>query len=919
MALSQPIPIFFVLALTSTDRRLYKEIRGRLQDLRRQGLIKMSSSNEVKPGSDPNQVIREEMSQARIIVLLLTPDFSQSDQCVEAEMPYALEQQARGQAIVIPVLLRPTAWENLSIDGSHILPENGKPVTQWRNRDAAFLHVIKGIQQIVNEVKNRLENPILQKELPPPSLRSLLRRPNPFFIDRKKILEVLHLFFTERTTETRIQALYGVEGIGKTDLAVEYAKVHYDEYQAIFWLDASSAESLSSDILFLTEQLDIPAPNELNEQQRFKAIKQWLQQHDKWLVILDNLEAFSIVDPFIPHYSKGHVLVTAQSEQIEEVAQFISVEELSPEDGTLLLLRLAKPTLKWDLNTSALETDVLQAREIAREFMGYPLALNLAGAYIRRSKQTFSSYLELYKENKAILLENGAQSTNSYTNPVKTTFSLTFSKIGSVNPLALKLLHLLAFLHSDALPDDVIIQGVSSLDGPLRKLTASSLTFNNTLAVLQKFSLIHRSSDTTTLTMHHILQLFVKNELEEHQKYRLAEQAVRLINFIFPEVLFENWKKCQRYMSQAQHCATLIREFGLNLQEGGLLLERLGFYCLQRGIYTQAETYLNEALELYKRNERANALNIAQAKNSLGLLYRQLARYQEAKEIHEEALELRKRALGQDDPKTMESLHNLAMVYGDLGKYQEAEQYFLQVLTIEEQAKGPDDTDVADTLNELALTYLEQGRFAEAETATRRTLAIYEQAHNDAEHPDLTYPLDTLGRIEEKRGDYRQAEIFYQRALDICLHAFGEEHPETAHSKTRLAGIAVLQGEYEDAGNLYQQALNIDEQQLGSNHPDVALVLNGQATLATKLKQYERAEQLYNRALDIYKLAMGEEHPYVASVLNYLGELSSAMGHKQDGVTLFQQALAIRKNTFDSAHPSIAQSLNNLAQLQDDK
>jgi tetratricopeptide (TPR) repeat protein len=912
---SQPIPIFFILALTSRDIRLYEKIHGSLQGLRRQGLIEVSSSNEVKPGSDSNQVIRYEMSQARIIVLLLTPDFSQSDQCVEVEMPYALEQQSHGKATVIPVLLRPTAWENLSIDGSRLLPENGKPVTRWGDRDAAFLHVTKGIQQIVDEVKDRLENPILQKELPPRSLRSLLRRPNPFFIDRKKILEALHLFFTERTTETRIQALYGVEGIGKTDLAIEYAKIHYDEYQAIFWLDASSAESLSSDILFLIEQLDIPAPNELNEQQRFNAIKEWLQQHDKWLVILDNLEAFSIVDPFIPHYSKGHVLVTAQSEQIEEVAQFISVEELSPEDGTLLLLRLAKPTLQWDLNASALETDVLQAREIAREFVGYPLALNLAGAYIRRSKQTFSSYLELYKENKAILLENGAQSTNSHTNPVKTTFSLTFSKIGSVNPLALKLLHLLAFLHSDALPDDVIMQGISSLDGPLRKLTTSSLTFNNTLATLQKFSLIQRSSDTTTLTMHRMLQLFVKNELKEQQQYRLAEQAVRLVNLIFPEVLFENWKKCQRYMSQAQHCATLIREFELNLQEGGFLLERLGFYCLQRGIYDQAETYLTGALQLYGRNKYIDVLHIAQAQNSLGLLYRQLARYKEAEEAHICALKLREQTLGQDDPKTMESLHNLAMVYGDLGKYQEAERYFLQVLTIEESAKGPDNTDVADTLNELALTYLEQGRFAEAEIAARRTLAIYEQAHDDAEHPDLTYPLDTLGRIEEKRGDYRQAEIFYQKALDICLYAFDEEHPETAHSKTRLAGIAVLQGNYEDAANLYQQALNIDEQQLGSNHPDVALVLNGQAVLATKQEQYERAEQLYKQALRIYKLAMGEEHPYVANVLNYLGELSRTMGNKEDAATLFQQALAIREKTFGSTHPSIAQGPHNLTQL----
>lgn len=910
--------IFFIFASTQTDIYLFEELHKHLGPLEQQGLIEIRSRSDISAGSHTEKAIKERIDEAHIVVLLLSPDFSASDECVKVEMPYALERQAIGEATIILVHLRPVLLEDFSIEHSLLLPQDSKAVSSENNLDNALVKVARGIRRAVDEIKIQLNDPDSQMKLPRPSLRSLLRKPNPFFTDRKDILAALHLFFTERTTETRIHALYGVEGIGKTELAIEYAKIHYDEYRAIFWLDASSAESLSPYILSLTDQIGIPAPNELNEQQRFNAIEEWLRQHDKWLVILDNLEAFSIVDPFIPHYSKGHVLVTAQSEEIEEVVHSISVKEMSIEDGTLLLLRHAKPTIKWDLSDPSLETDVHQAREIAQEFTGYPLALNLAGAYIRRSKLTFSSYLKLYHEHETTLLDRGGQPANGHPNSVKAMFSLTFDKIGKVDPLALKLLHLFAFLHSDALSDDVIMQGVSSLDGPLRKLTLSPLTFNDTLIVLQQFSLVHRCSDTTTLNMHRILQLFIKKELTEKQQKQLAEQAVRLINFIFPEVLFENWKKCQRYMSQAQHCAALIREFKLTLQEGGLLLERLGFYCYQRGIYKQAETYLIQALDLYERSKRADVLNIAQALNSQGLLYRQLARYTEAEKIHERALELRERVLGQDDPKTMESQHNLAMIFGDLGKYQEAEHLYQRVLMIEERAKGPNHTDVADTLSELALIYSQQGRFAEAKVAARRALAIYEQAQG-ADHPDLTYPLDTLGTLAEQQGDYQQAEAFYEQAFEICLVVFGEKHPETAHSKYKLAGLAVSKGNYQDAENLYQQVLNIYKQMLISNHPDIALILNDQALLATKQKQYEKAKPLYERALSIYESVLGEEHPDVASVLNNLGELYRMIGNKERAEDFLRRALAIREKTFGPTHPGITQSLNNLAQLQDDK
>ncbi len=913
--ISRAITIFFSFALDSRDRDLFEELRKHLRALKRQGLIEIWSDSEISAGSNTSEIIQAQMSTADIIVLLLSADFFASDRCAEVEMRYAHEQHVARAATIIPVLLRPTIWEGIPLERTHLLPHNGKAVTIWENLDDALAEVAKGIHRVVEEIANRVTGDHSPMKHPKAPLRTLPYRRNPFFTDREDILAELHRFFaSEQTPQTRIQALYGMGGIGKTLLATEYACLHYDEYQAIFWLNASSPEHLSSGILSLADQLGLPAHHNLNEQQRFAAIKQWLQHHDRWLVVLDGLDDIPIMDQFIPLYSNGHVLLTTQSQATGQFAIAIAVDQMTLEEGASFLLRRATIISKRDSFDSASEADALHALEITQEFQGYPLALDQAGAYIEENRRMLASYLTLYRKQKATLLERRGRLASDHPDPVTTTLSLTFQKIAQIDPLALELLYFLASLHPDALPDEMIMHGASALDSPLHRLALDPLAFNDALSTLQRFSLVHLCTDSTTLNMHHILQIIIRKELTKQRQQQLAKQAVRLINAIFPDVLFTKWKECEKYMPQAQHCATLIRDFQLTLQEGGQLLERLGSYCFQRGCYTEAETYLMQALHIHERHRPAYVLDSAQALNSLGLLYRQQARYKEAEALHQRALKLRESVLGSDDPKTMESLHNLAMIHGDLGKYQEAERLYLRVLSVEERVKGPDHPDVADTVNELGLTYAQQGRSAEAETAYRRALAIYEHSR-DANHPDLTYPLDGLGTLAEQRGDYLHAETFYQQAFTICERAFGEMHPETAHSINKLAGLAASQSNYQHAENLYQQASTINEQTLGPTHPDVALILNDQGLLAIRQKQYQKAKLLYRRALSIYKMVLGPEHPAVASVLNNLGQLARMTENKVRAEMLLRRALTIREKVLGVTHPSIAQSLGNLADL----
>ncbi|MBV9259095.1 MAG: tetratricopeptide repeat protein, partial [Ktedonobacteraceae bacterium] len=693
---SEKINIFFSLASATQDRYLFDELRKHLSLLRWRGLIEIWYDSAITAGCTFKDLIRAYISKADIIVLLVSADFWASEQCFEVEMQYAREQHMRRSVPIIPVLLRPTDLKDSPLAEYSPLPQNGEAITTWGNLDIALTEVAQGIHRVVKEIAGRLTGRRMSVQQPQFPLSNLAYRRNLFFTDRDDTLEALHRYFTsERTLQTRTQALYGPGGMGKTHLATEYVYRYQQDYQAILWLNATPPELLSANILALAEQLGISTQEYADEQQRIDAIKRWLQRHDRWLLILDNLEDFSLMDQLIPFNSSGHVLLITQSQTTGLFTSSLAVDQMTIEDGALLLLRCAKIIPEQGSLDNASEEDRLYAIKIAQEFRGYPLALDQAGAYIEETQRTLSSYLALYKERQALLLGRRGRVANDHPDPVTTTLALTFQKIAQINANALELLHFFAFLHPDALPDEMIHHGASSLSGSLSVVVSDPLALDAAIATLRKFSLVRQRTDTTTLNMHHLVQIVLKKDLTKKQQHQFASQAVRLINFIFPVVSFETWNACERYLPQAVHCATLIQQYKLNLKEGGLLLERLGFYYYQRGCYADAEIYLTQALHLQEGHSRNDPSDTAQTLNSLGLLYQQLARYQQAEIFYQRAFELRERLMGSQHPKTVESLHNLAMLHGDQGKYQQAERLYLHVLALEEQAKGPDFPDVA--------------------------------------------------------------------------------------------------------------------------------------------------------------------------------------------------------------------------------
>lgn len=139
--------VFF--SYSHADEELRDQLEKHLTMLKRQGVIEGFHDRRIPVGSDLDQSISTELERANVILLLVSPDFFASSYCYDIEMTRALERHNRGEAKVIPVILRHCDWQSAPFAKLMATPRDGKPVKSFPDLDEAFLQITKAIRQAV--------------------------------------------------------------------------------------------------------------------------------------------------------------------------------------------------------------------------------------------------------------------------------------------------------------------------------------------------------------------------------------------------------------------------------------------------------------------------------------------------------------------------------------------------------------------------------------------------------------------------------------------------------------------------------------------------------------------------------------------------------------------------------------------------
>ena len=750
---------------------------------------------------------------------------------------------------------------------------------------------------------------------------------NLFFTGREETLEALHtqLGITQAVALTQSSALYGLGGVGKTQIALEYAYRHALEYRAVFWIGAETDEQVVSSLLRIAEVLQVPEQEDKDQQRVVTAVQRWFTTHGQWLLIWDNVEDLAILDRFFPSARSGAILITTRCQTLGTFAQGLDLLPMVHEEGMMFLLRRAKVLARGSAREQIQQlarsapVEYAAAGELVTHLGGLPLALDQTGAYIEETGCGFAGYLQRYTHQRLSLLNHrGSSSGAGHPQSVATTFKLAYERVEREQPAALHLLHVSAFLQPEAIPEELFVEGAAYFGSDVAALVGHPVHYDQAIAALRNLSLLQRHPETQTLSIHRLVQAVLLGTMTEAERTVWISRCIDALDAVFPEILPETehamWKSCERLLAHALRCLDWTGPIAESLPLASLAY-KAAQYLRNCGRYAEAEPLYQRAVHIREQAQGPDHPEVARVLNYLAVLYWYQGKYLEAEPLLQRVLSIREQRLGLDHADTAGALNNLAVLYGSQGKYPEAEPLLQRVLSIREQKLGPDHSDTATTLNNLALLYREQGKYTEAESLYVRALGVHEHTLGP-EHIRVAQVLNNLAEVYQDQGRDAEAEPLLRRAWSTLEHVLGPDHPDMVQVLNNLADLLQNQHKSSEAEVLYERALQISEQsQEPAAYSHQTTSLTGLANLLRDRGEYSEAEFLYQRALSTCEQHLGQNHPGTAQTLHDLALLWQRQGRLEEALAFAQRALVLRSQVLGESHPKTGVTRTLSAQL----
>jgi hypothetical protein len=330
---------------------------------------------------------------------------------------------------------------------------------------------------------------------PPGSLPAVwnLARRNPAFTGRDEMLNRLHDTL-QGGHRVAVQALHGMGGVGKTQLALEYAHRFAGEYDLIWWIPAEQAELIGDHLATLAQKLRlVPAGTVTPE--AVEALRDHLRRVGRWLLMFDNAEDRDQLAPWLPD-GTGHLLITSRNPNWTGVAQTVDVDVFARSES-IGLLRVHLPQLS--------EAD---ADRLAEALGDLPLAVGQAVDVLAETRLPIDVYLRELEAHAGDLMNEGRPPAG-YPVPLAATVRLTAGRLHAADLAAGELLYLCAQLGPEPIPIDLFTAHPDLLPPPLREVARRPVAFGRVVAQLGRFGLARLTDSGPVL--HRLVQAVLRD------------------------------------------------------------------------------------------------------------------------------------------------------------------------------------------------------------------------------------------------------------------------------------------------------------------------------------------------------------------------------------------------------------------------
>ncbi|KAF2802651.1 HET-domain-containing protein [Mytilinidion resinicola] len=460
-------------------------------------------------------------------------------------------------------------------------------------------------------------------------------------------------------------ALVGLGGVGKSQIAIEYAYQVRDELQGgspmtwVFWVHAGTQARFEEGYRRIAETtridgFDSPKVDVL------RLVRNWLcdESNGRWVMIVDNADDSAIFFP--PHYETQASGVSSPGQAAEPLSDFLPQ---SPNGSILITSR---------------------SRDVARRLTGRGDCL-----VERAPRMTISRYIDEVCRNdhdRARLLTKDVgddRRDGRASNSIIATWQISFAHIRKAMPTAARLLSLMSLFDRQGIPESLLHNRYWRDDG-------AKADFEEDIHTLTSFSLVEMSADGHEFEMHRLVQFSTKKWLELYDELEEWKEAyVTLMDDSYPVGRHENWVVCQALFPHAQSVAACRPAGGRTVQAWASVLFKAAWYAGDMGKYKEAEE-MDRALEGREKALGKEHPNTLTSVSNLALVLQYQGKYEQAEDMNRRALEGSEKALGKEHPDTLTSVYCLAYLLHQRQQYKDASPLYQRACAGYQEKLGPD-------------------------------------------------------------------------------------------------------------------------------------------------------------------------------------------------------------------------------------
>lgn len=612
---------------------------------------------------------------------------------------------------------------------------------------------------------------------------------------REKIWESLSQ--SGRAAIGQAVSIKGIGGLGKTQLAVEYAHAYRHRYEnGVFWLTAD--EDINIQLIKIGEDLNWISQFDTGFDQA-ELVRNRFRKLSDCLIIFDNVDERKAIENYLPESgARPHILITSREKQ--EFFDEINLDVLNRDESRKLLLEVSGRSLADEADEKAFE-------EILKELGDLPLAVELVGGFLAEHRIiSFREYLAFLDEVPLDALEKDFPSI-SFTHHDKSIIrTLKISeKVLTKKPYLEEILDLLAWSGKSSMGYS-LLQSLIGIE--------NNYTLTTALSDLVNLRLIKEEKQAKRYTIHRLVARVRRFEKplaerkEWHQKIvgKLVEWfRERKDNFEYLAEFENETIHLQQWQSQSVDILPI---------ETVYLTDFEAYPLWHRGNYQESKLLLEKALNLYQENQLNDEKLLANLYNDLGIIIGSLGNTHQGFEFVRKALSIGRSVFDEKSADIAKLLNNLGHSYGNLGNYQKALELQEQGLKIRQELFGEKHPAIALSLTNLGSIYNELGNYQKALELLEQALKMWQELFGE-KHPEIARTLNNLGYLYEELGNHQKAANFYEFALKMRRELLGEKHPKTILTCGNLIQILSELGKREQAGKLADEFLSYIPQ----NHP----------------------------------------------------------------------------------------------------